>query len=323
MYLKSIPRCIIDLVNIKLKVQDDQAVFTENVLKKFENIKEGIPLLIPAHKKIFIFNRDDTFNLSPRRVLNTVYNLEDKNYIGFRTSFEKFIFLSRFKLKPSYHEVFNFVYQYNLDAINKIRNLKNIHNSLGAFQTRNIPHFGHEKIIETMLDRCDHLVINPVIGPKKKGDVLIENLDYVFSNILSKKFYSKISFIPIFANMFYAGPREAVHHAKLRTKLGFTHFSVGRDHAGAHNAYDPYLAPSLIDALKEEFEINVITHDGAYYCKKCCKVVLKGHCNHNKKFLEDISGSSFRDYLQRSQIYKFADKKVQSYIIKNKEHIFQ
>ena len=123
--------------------------------------------------------------------------------------------------------------------------------------------------------------------------------------------------------MFYAGPREAVHHAKLRTKLGFTHFSVGRDHAGAHNAYDPYLAPSLIDALKEEFEINVITHDGAYYCKKCCKVVLKGHCNHNKKFLEDISGSSFRDYLQRSQIYKFADKKVQSYIIKNKEHIFQ
>ena len=37
-----------------------------------------------------------------------------------------------------------------------------------------------------MLDRCDHLVINPVIGPKKKGDITLENLDYVFSEIVSK-----------------------------------------------------------------------------------------------------------------------------------------
>ena len=37
MYLKNIPRCIIDLANIKLKIQDEQAVFNENVLKKFEN----------------------------------------------------------------------------------------------------------------------------------------------------------------------------------------------------------------------------------------------------------------------------------------------
>ena len=173
MFLKSIHRSIIDLVNIKLGIQNEQAVFTESVFKKFENIKEGIPLLVPAEKKIFTYNKDDTFSLSPLKVLKTIYNLNDKNYVGFKTSFENLNFLSIFKLKPSYSEVFNYVYQYNLDAMNKIGNLKNIHTSLGAFQTRNIPHFGHEKIIETMLDRCDHLVINPVFGPKKKDDIFL------------------------------------------------------------------------------------------------------------------------------------------------------
>ena len=46
--------------------------------------------------------------------------------------------------------------------------------------------------------------------------------------------------------MFYSGPREAVHHALLRQKLGFDMFIVGRDHAGAENAYKPNSAPKIL-----------------------------------------------------------------------------
>ena len=123
--------------------------------------------------------------------------------------------------------------------------------------------------------------------------------------------------------MFYAGPREAVHHSKLRMKLGFTHFSVGRDHAGANNEYDPELATSVLNSISTEIDINVMTPRGSYFCKKCDQVILKGNCIHNDLDLEDISGSSLREYLKRGEIYKYADKDMQSYIINNLDNIFQ
>ena len=60
-----------------------------------------------------------------------------------------------------------------------------------------------------------------------------------------------MSFLPIFANMFYAGPNEALHHAILRQRVGFNVFSVGRDHAGAQGAYLPSLAVTkLVESEK-------------------------------------------------------------------------
>ena len=57
---------------------------------------------------------------------------------------------------------------------------------IGSFQTRNIPHFGHEKIIERILSNCNHLVINPIIGPKKSGDINKEILGQIMNEIASK-----------------------------------------------------------------------------------------------------------------------------------------
>ena len=47
-----------------------------------------------------------------------------------------------------------------LETKSKISELKDKFKNLGAFQTRNIPHLGHEKIIEVMLEKCDAVVIN-------------------------------------------------------------------------------------------------------------------------------------------------------------------
>ena len=39
--------------------------------------------------------------------------------------------------------------------------------------------------------------------------------------------------------MHYAGPREAIHHINLREMVGFNRFTIGRDHAGAENNFQP------------------------------------------------------------------------------------
>ena len=41
-----------------------------------------------------------------------------------------------------------------------------------------------KKIIEMMLENhCDAVIINPIIGPKKPGDVNSEKLKYIYENL--------------------------------------------------------------------------------------------------------------------------------------------
>ena len=71
---------------------------------------------------------------------------------------------------------------------------------------------------------CDHVVVNPVLGPKKAGDATIECLNSVFGDFFTSRFGGRISFMPVFSNVLRRS-REAVHHAILRRNMGFTHFS--------------------------------------------------------------------------------------------------
>ena len=83
--------------------------------------------------------------------------------------------------------------------------------------------------------------------------------------------------------MFYAGPREALHHSLIRQQLGFSKFIVGRDHAGSNNIYKPLDAINLINLYKSDLKIKVIRHQGSYYCIKCKKIIIQGECKHRKK----------------------------------------
>ena len=86
----------------------------------------------------------------------------------------------------------------NQRVFDEVARIKETYKIVGAFQTRNIPHFGHEKIIERMLEVCDHVVINPVIGPKKSGDVKLEVLEMIYEYLILHKYEHRISFLPIF-----------------------------------------------------------------------------------------------------------------------------
>ena len=314
---------LINAANVLSGLLSDNFVGSVADFDRFESCFHGIPILIPADSELFEFEVGDVFSVPPDKILKTIFGLNDPSYIGMRHAFNRFEFLANFSVRPKYADFVDEVVQQNFNAINYIKHLQKKYDHIGAFQTRNIPHLGHEKIIQRMLEFCDHLVVNPVLGPKKNGDVTTECLSTVFKRFAEKKYKNSISFKPIVANMFYAGPREAVHHALVRQKMGFKHFTVGRDHAGAQQAYLPDAAVRLIKKLSNELKINVMCHDGAVFCIACDDVVLAGECNHDHAKYRDISGTAFRASIVKKEMFSLADKEMQALLFNSKVKIFE
>ena len=298
----------------------NSGLLSENFVRSHEdfvnfpvNLK-GLPILIAADPAVFEFSSDDVFGLSEKEILKKVYNLVNRDYIGYQHAFNSNKFLGRFTVKKSFKQIVEKIISQNRSVFAEVAKIREKYKTVGAFQTRNIPHFGHEKIIEHMLEVCDHVVINPVIGPKKSGDVKLEVLELIYEYLISHKYEHRISFLPIFANMFYAGPNEALHHAILRQKIGFDIFSVGRDHAGAQGVYSPRSAVARLAESEKNLNIKILGHKGAVFCDTCNSAVLFGECDHDVKQYKDIAGTQFRLSIKNKEIFSFADKDMQSYL---------
>ncbi|MDB2605276.1 hypothetical protein N9Y41_00990 [Planktomarina temperata] len=299
-------------------------VRSELEFDNFDINSHGLPLLVAADPKVFKFRPKDTFRISKEKLLKKIYQLQDSEYSGFNHAFyNNELFLSNFDVRSSYKKFVEIIRINNARSKKYIEQLLSRHSSVGAFQTRNIPHAGHEKIMERMLENCEHLVINPVIGPKKKGDVTLEALSLSYKYLGKHKYKDRVSFIPISANMYYAGPNEAIHHTILRERLGFSIFSVGRDHAGAEGVYGPHEAADLVKRNRQKFNIQILTHGGAVYCQNCRNVLLVNECNCPGYDMIDISGTKFRSLLKSGKYYEFADADLQTYLTTQGEVIFQ
>jgi len=120
-----------------------------------------------------------------------------------------------------------------------------------GFHGRNPAHRGHEWIQLQALERtgADGIYINPVTGPKKRGDFLPEPIMLSYQTMLEFGCYPKGKVVlgSFFTYSRYAGPREAVFTALCRKNMGCSHFIVGRDHTGVGNFYSR-------DANRELFE---------------------------------------------------------------------
>ena len=77
--------------------------------------------------------------------------------------------------------------------------------------------------MERMFDFCDHVVVNPVLGPKKA--VCNDRGESVFGDFFTSRLGGRM-FAPFFKHVLRY-PREAAS-CQTRRNTGFTHFSVGR-----------------------------------------------------------------------------------------------
>lgn len=314
---------LISIENISSNLLIENFAISRSDFFKYTDICKGLPILVPADPDICKFKECDTFFLSDSELMEMYYGKVKPDYIGFKLSFNSNKFLSSWTVRKEFTNKLSKISKLNHSSRNKIQNLKSKFNNIAAFQTRNIPHFGHEAIIQELLKQSDHVVINPVIGPKKTGDLTLQALDKVYRYLADTKYNNQISFIPIYAQMFYAGPREAIHHALLRQRLGFSKFTVGRDHAGADGFYDPLEASRVINENRDKLQISVFCHPGAVFCKKCKKPIISDTCCHNHSQLLDISGTALRNSLKSGTNYEYADLEMQNFIKREKLELFE
>jgi len=170
-----------------------------------------------------------------------------------------------------------------------------------GFQTRNIPHLGHEYVQKTALTFVDGLFVNPVIGKKKRGDFKDEVILDAYTTLLKSYYLKDRTVLAILrTEMRYAGPREAIFHAIIRKNFGCTHFVVGRDHAGVGNYYPPYAAQQIFDEFPD-LRIIPLFFTAFFYCKKCESVVNEKICPHDAQYRIDFSGTQLRGKLSTSE----------------------
>ncbi|MFC1807400.1 sulfate adenylyltransferase [Candidatus Omnitrophota bacterium] len=171
-----------------------------------------------------------------------------------------------------------------------------------AFQTRNVPHMGHEYVQKNALSYVDGLFINPVIGKKKTGDYRDELIIKTYEALTKNYYHKDHTFMSILQmTMRYAGPKEAIHHAIIRKNFGCTHIIIGRDHAGVGDFYHPFAAQKIFDEFPD-IDIKPIFFKSFFWCNVCGTVANDKTCPHSGSDLENFSGTNIRGILQKGKI---------------------
>ena len=176
-----------------------------------------------------------------------------------------------------------------------------------AFQTRNPVHRSH--VIMTKRLMAEHqarFVIHTAVGLTKPGDIDHYSRVRCYKKILN--YYPKNSallrLLPLGMRM--AGPREALWQSIIRQNYGFSHFIVGRDHAGPGRSnrggsfYDVKAAQQLTLSYQDELAIKILPAPFLLYAPDRGEFCEENQLLPGEEGLY-LSGAELRQILQKGE----------------------
>ncbi len=176
-----------------------------------------------------------------------------------------------------------------------------------AFQTRNPMHNAHISLTKKAMDQYDAaLLIHPVVGPTKPGDIDPFVRVRAYEKIIDEYPDDRVALSVLPLAMRMAGPREALWHAIIRKNYGATHFIIGRDHAGVINGnnnepfYDPFDAQHLTQQYEEEIGIKTVVFDEMVYVEEIADYMPRSGVREGDTVL-GLSGSELRRRLRAGE----------------------
>jgi len=232
-----------------------------------KSLKGDLVLLDANEKPIAKLKNAETYSYDKEFMAKNVFNTLDRNHPGVDNIFKMKNYLiggeiELLDISKDYFPEFNFTPEQTKQEFKKRG-----WNTIVAFQTRNVPHRGHEFLQKEALKEADGLFVQPVIGEKKIGDFKDEYILISYEVLINKHYPKDKVFLGILPlKMRYAGPREAVFHALIRKNFGCTHFIVGRDHAGVGDYYPPFAAQEIFNGL--DLGIKILKYPEVVYCDK-------------------------------------------------------
>jgi sulfate adenylyltransferase len=175
--------------------------------------------------------------------------------------------------------------------------------TVSAFQTRNPIHRAHEYLCKCAQEITDGILIHPLVGETKEGDIPADVRMDCYRTIIEHYFHPDHTMLSVMpAAMRYAGPREAVQHALTRQNYGISHFIVGRDHAGVGDYYGTYDAQQIFDEFAEgEIKVEILKFEHAAWSNKAQGMVSGKTFPKIQGDQVFLSGTKVRELLQAGE----------------------